>query len=136
MRANGKLGAPLDTAVKPDGGPTRAGIAWFIVNPNAGEIVDLSATSTSTGYDLTYPAIGVTSSGRSVMAFTATGTSTYPSAAADAAIYAKGGLQRVEHRPQVGKALPLMTASQATRRRSATCCCTRWGDDGVEAVYG
>src|SRR5207244_7097908 len=33
------------------------------------------------GYDFTYPAIGVTASGRGVMAFTATGDTTNPSAA-------------------------------------------------------
>ncbi len=33
------------------------------------------------GYDFTYPAIGVTASGRGVMAFTATGNTLNPSAA-------------------------------------------------------
>ena len=35
----------------------------------------------ATGYDFTYPAIGVTTSGRGVMAFTATGDTLNPSAA-------------------------------------------------------
>ena len=35
MYANGKLWGALDTALNPDGGPQRAGIAWYIVNPNA-----------------------------------------------------------------------------------------------------
>jgi hypothetical protein len=35
----------------------------------------------ATGYDFTYPAIAVTASGRGVMAFTATGDATNPSAA-------------------------------------------------------
>ena len=35
----------------------------------------------ATGYDFTYPAIGVTQSGRGVMAFTATGDTLNPSAA-------------------------------------------------------
>jgi hypothetical protein len=39
MWANGKLWEALDTALNPDGGPQRAGIAWYIVNPNAGKIV-------------------------------------------------------------------------------------------------
>ena len=78
--ANGKLWGALDTALNPDGGAQRAGIAWFIVNPNAGKIV-LQGYLGATGYDFTYPAIGVTESGRGVMAFTATGDNTYPSAA-------------------------------------------------------
>jgi hypothetical protein len=79
--ANGKLWASLDTAVNPDGLlPQRAGIAWFIVNPNAGKIA-MEGYLGATGYDFTYPAIAVTPSGRGVMAFTATGDATNPSAA-------------------------------------------------------
>ena len=80
MYANGKVWAALDTAINPDGGPQRAGIAWYIVNPNAGKIV-MQGYVGATGYDFTYPAIAVTQSGRGVMAFTATGDNLSPSAA-------------------------------------------------------
>jgi hypothetical protein len=80
MFANGKLWGALDTALNPDGGPQRAGIAWYIVNPSAGKTVMTGYLGT-TGHDFTYPAIGVTASGRGVMAFTDTGNATYPSAA-------------------------------------------------------
>jgi hypothetical protein len=80
MYANGKLWGSLDTAVNPDGGAQRAGIAWFIVNPNASKVIKQGYLGAA-GYDLTYPAIGVTPSGRGVMAFTATGDTLYPSAA-------------------------------------------------------
>jgi len=80
MYANGKLWGALDTALNPDGGAQRAGIAWFIVNPNAGK-VDLQGYLGAAGYDFTYPAIGVTKSGRGVMAFTATGDTLNPSSA-------------------------------------------------------
>ena len=40
MFANGKLWGALDTALNPDGGAQRAGIAWYIVNPNAGKVVN------------------------------------------------------------------------------------------------
>ncbi len=80
MYANGKLWGALDTALNPDGGPQRAGIAWYIVSPNSSRLA-MQGYLGATGYDLTYPAIGVTTSGRGVMAFTATGDSTYPSAA-------------------------------------------------------
>ena len=78
--ANGKLWGALDTALNPDGGAQRAGIAWYIVNPSSGRLV-MQGNLGAVGYDFTYPAIGVTSSGRGVMAFTATGNSTNPSAA-------------------------------------------------------
>jgi hypothetical protein len=80
MYANGKLWGALDTAINPDGGAQRAGVAWFIINPNAGKVV-LQGYLGAAGYDFTYPAIGVTTSGRGVMAFTATGDTLNPSAA-------------------------------------------------------
>jgi hypothetical protein len=80
MYANGKLWGALDTALDPDGGPQRAGIAWYIVNPHSGKPV-MQGYLGAAGYDFTYPAIGVTPSGRGVMAFTATGDNLNPSAA-------------------------------------------------------
>src|SRR4029077_13477008 len=84
--ANGKLWGALDTALNPDGGAQRAGIEWFIVKPDvsAGSLaakVALQGYTGVAGADLTYPAIGVTASGRGVMAFTYMGDSTFPSAA-------------------------------------------------------
>jgi hypothetical protein len=78
--ANGKLWGALDTALNPDAGPQRAGIAWYILNPDAGNLL-LQGYLGAAGHDFTYPAIGVTASGRGVMAFTDTGDSTNPSAA-------------------------------------------------------
>jgi hypothetical protein len=80
MYANGKLWGALDTALNPDGGPQRAGIAWYIVKPDVPKIT-LQGYLGATGYDFTYPAIGVTPSGRGIMAFTATGDTLNPSAA-------------------------------------------------------
>src|SRR5919202_745111 len=80
MYSNGKVWGALDTALNPDAGPQRAGIGWYIVNPDAGNIVKQGYLGAA-GYDFTYPAIGVTPSGRGVMAFTATGNTKYPSAA-------------------------------------------------------
>jgi len=90
--ANGKLWGSLDTALNPDGGGQRAGIAWYIVNPDVNKVV-LQGYLGATGYDLTYPAIGVTPSGRGVMAFTATGDTQYPSSAF-AAIDANSGVSQ------------------------------------------
>jgi hypothetical protein len=79
MYANGKLWGALDTALNPDGGAQRAGIAYYVVNPSSSKVV-VQGYLGAAGYDLTYPAIGVTSSGRGVMAFTATGNTLNPSA--------------------------------------------------------
>jgi hypothetical protein len=76
--ANGKLWGALDTAINPDGGAQRAGIAWYVVNPSSNKVVNQGYLG-ATGYDFTYPAIGVTAGGRGVMAFTATGRAEYPS---------------------------------------------------------
>src|SRR5436190_8346126 len=46
--ANGKVWGALDTALRPDGGPTRAGIAWYIVKPDTG--VALQGYLGSTGH--------------------------------------------------------------------------------------
>jgi hypothetical protein len=86
MYGNGKLWGALDTALNPDGGAQRAGIAWFIVKPDVstGSLaakVALQGSLGASGHDFTYPAIGVTASGRGVMAFTDTGDFTNPSAA-------------------------------------------------------
>jgi hypothetical protein len=138
MYANGKLWGALDTSVNPDGGTARAGIAWYVVKPNtltgsADAKVALAGTFGQTGYDFTYPAIGVTASGRGVMAFTASGDQIYPSAAyapidanaglGDYSIIAPGAAPAdgfTSYRAQVGGNPPR----------------TRWGDYGAASVDG
>jgi hypothetical protein len=134
MYANGKLWGALDTALNPDGGAQRAGIAWYILNPTTGSVIKQGYLGAS-GHDFTYPAIGVTASGRGVMAFTDTGDTTYPSAAyapIDAIVGVgawndvTGGLGAAvddgftSYKQQVGGNPPR----------------TRWGDYGAAAVDG
>jgi len=134
MYANGKLWGALDTAINPDGGAQRAGIAYYIVNPSAGKIV-LQGNLGAAGHDFTYPAIGATPSGRGVIAFTDTGDATFPSAAyapVDAQVGAgqwndvNGGLGAAvddgftSYTAQVGGVPPR----------------TRWGDYGAASVDG
>jgi hypothetical protein len=134
MYANGKVWGALDTALNPDAGPQRAGIAWYIVNPDAGSVVKQGYLGAA-GYDFTYPAIGVTAAGRGVMAFTATGNTLNPSAAyapIDASVgvgawnVVNGGTGAARddgftsYRAQVGGNPPR----------------TRWGDYGAAAVDG
>jgi hypothetical protein len=133
MYANGKLWGALDTALNPDGGAQRAGIAWFIINPNAGK-VDLQGYLGATGYDFTYPAIGVTQSGRGVMAFTATGDTTNPSAAY-AAIDAKVGVSTWNIVPG-GQGQAQDDGFTSYKSQVGNPPRTRWGDYGYAAVDG
>ena len=131
--ANGKLWGALDTAINPDGLQQRAGIAWFIVNPDASKVVNQGYLGT-TGYDLTYPAIGVTASGRGVMAFTATGDSTNPSAAY-AAIDAKAGVSAWDIVPG-GLGAAQDDGFTSYKSQVGNPPRTRWGDYGAAAVDG
>jgi hypothetical protein len=134
MYANGKLWGALDTALNPDGGAQRAGVAWYIVNPNAGKLLmqgDLGAA----GYDFTYPAIGVTPSGRGVMAFSATGDSTYPSAAY-APIDASAGAGDWAVVPGGQGAAVDDGFTGYKQQRFPNPIRSRWGDYGAAAVDG
>jgi len=84
--AAGKLFGALDTALTIDS-VNKAGIEWFIVKPSFTPGTNKpTASLAGQGYlglannNLTYPAIGVTHSGRGVMAFTVVGNDYYPSA--------------------------------------------------------
>jgi hypothetical protein len=77
--ANGKLWGALDTAVTV-GGVTKAGIAYFVLNPNSGNLFQEGFVAVENN-NVSYPAIAVDGSGRGVMAFTLVGADHYPSAA-------------------------------------------------------
>jgi hypothetical protein len=134
MWANGKLWGALDTALNPDGEPQRAGIAWYIVNPNAGKIVKAGYLGAA-GHDFTYPAIGVTTSGRGVMAFTATGDALYPSAAY-APIDAKAGVGAWNVVSGGQGAAADDGFSGYKQQRFPNPIRSRWGDYGAAAVDG
>jgi hypothetical protein len=133
MYANGKLWGALDTALNPDGGGQRAGIAWFIVNPNSSKVV-LQGYLGATGYDFTYPAIGVTSSGRGVMAFTATGNNLNPSAGY-AAIDGIVGVNSWNIIPG-GQGAAQDDGFTSYKSQVGNPPRTRWGDYGAAAVDG
>ena len=139
MYANGKLWGALDTALNPDGGTQRAGIAWYIVKPDTstGTLiakVALQGYLGASGHDFTYPAIGVTSSGRGVMAFTDTGDSTNPSAAY-AAIDAQVGVSLWNDVPGALGAAP-DDGFTSYKSQVGNPPRTRWGDYGAAAVDG
>jgi hypothetical protein len=139
MFANGKLWGALDTALNPDSGPQRAGIEWFIVKPDVstGSLsakVAMQGYLGATGYDFTYPAIGVTPSGRGVMAFTATGNSLNPSAAV-ASIDALAGVGAWSVVPG-GTGAAQDDGFTSYKSQVGNPPRTRWGDYGAAAVDG
>jgi hypothetical protein len=133
MYANGKLWGALDTALNPDGGPQRAGIEWFIVNPSPGKLT-MQGYLGAAGYDFVYPAIGVTPSGRGVMAFTATGNTLNPSAAY-AAIDAIVGVGAWNTVPG-GAGAAQDDGFTSYKSQVGNPPRTRWGDYGAAAVDG
>jgi len=132
--ANGKLWGALDTALNPDGGPQRAGIAWYIVNPSTPKVVRSGYLGAS-GHDFTYPAIGVTPSGRGVMAFTDMGDTTYPSAAY-APIDALVGVGAWNDVPGGVGAAADDGFSGYKQQNFPNPIRSRWGDYGAAAVDG
>jgi hypothetical protein len=131
--ANGKLWGALDSAVTV-GGQNRAGIAYYVVNPASGKLV-LQGLMGVAGSDLTYPAIGVTPSGRGVMAFTFTGDTTNPSAAY-APIDAKVGAGAYSFAGPGGQGAAADDGFTSYKSQVGTPPRTRWGDYGAAAVDG
>jgi hypothetical protein len=136
--ANGKIWGALDTAVSFDANPAnnKAGIAWYIVKPDmsTGSLqakIALQGTFGLAGENLLYPAIGVTPSGRGIIAMTVVGTMN-PSA----------GYTAID--AQVGPGAVAIIASGAAPDDGFTSYKsqvgnpprTRWGDYGAAAVDG
>jgi hypothetical protein len=136
MYANGKIWGALDTSVTV-GGENRAGVAWYVVKPDV-STGSISASIVIQGIfgvessDLSYPAIGVTQSGRGVIALTLSGDSDYPSAAY-AAIDAIAGVGDV-HVVAAGAATDDGFTSYKSQVGNPPR--TRWGDYGAAAVDG
>ena len=139
MYANGKVWGALDTAVSFDTNSlhNKAGVAWFIVKPDVstGSVtgkVALTGTNGDPDRNLIYPAIGVTPSGRGVVAVTVVGAAIFPSAGY-AAIDAQAGMGDVK----------IVASGQATddgftsyKSQVGNPPRTRWGDYGAAAVDG
>jgi hypothetical protein len=129
--ANGKLWAALDTAATVNGN-NQAGIAFFVLHPSgASADVITQGIIALPNNNVTYPAVGVNSSGRGVIAFTVLGADHFPSAgytaldakvgAGDVHIAAEGAARQdgfSGYFPEVNPIRP------------------RWGDYGAAAVDG
>ena len=131
--ANGKLWGALDSAVTV-GGENRAGIAYYVINPASGKLV-LQGLLGVAGSDLTYPAIGVTPSGRGVIAFTYTDASTFPSAAYTP-IDAKVGAGAWSFAGPGGQGAAVDDGFTSYKSQVGNPPRTRWGDYGAAAVDG
>jgi hypothetical protein len=139
--ANGKLWSALDTAVTVDGA-TKAGIAFYIIHPKAsrkavsGRIIQQGTLALS-GNNLTYPAVGATSSGRGVIAFTLLGAGgttepgNFPSAAF-AALDAELGVGPIKVAREGLGPDDGFTAYKAEVGNSRN----RWGDYGAAVADG
>ena len=79
--AHGNLWGAVNTAVKGTTGPTRTGIAYFIVDPSGTPSVVKDGYVAVAGDSVMYPAVAATASGAGVMSFTLAGPNSYPSAA-------------------------------------------------------
>lgn len=140
MFANGKLWGAFGTAVTVVGGGNRAGIEWVIVKPDTSTGSLLASLTrqgylAAAGYDFTYPAVGITASGRGVLAFTATGNATYPSAGY-ASIDASTGVGAWNIVPGGAGLAADDGFTSYTAQVGGTPPRTRWGDYGAAAVDG
>jgi hypothetical protein len=136
--ANGKLWGALDTAVTFNS-VNYAGVGWYIVKPSVatGSLAAnfaLQGTYGVDGSNLTYPAIGVTASGRGVMAMTQLDSDTNPSAVI-APIDASAGVGALVPYENGAGAAPDdgFTSYKAEVGNPPR---TRWGDYGAAAVDG
>ena len=126
--ANGKLWGALDTDVLQGTNLHGSGIAYFVFNPHSG-VIFANGTLSLPNDSLTYPAIGVTPSGRGVIAFTVVGPNNYPSAGY-AGIDAKAGAGPVHIAAAGAGPWDGFTGYPTLASRA------RWGDYGAAAFDG
>jgi len=131
--ADGLVWGALDTAATV-AGADRAAIAWFAIDPRAGR-VRAQGVLAARGVDLNYPALAMTPTGQGVVAFTAVGPRTFPSAGY-ATLDADHGAGPIRIAgagvgPQDGftEYVPLSAGTLTDIR-------PRWGDYGAAAVDG
>lgn len=79
--ANGHLWGAVNTAVKSPTGPTRTGIAWFIVDPTGTPSIVKDGYVSVANDSVMFPAVAATAAGAGIMSFSLAGPNTYPSAA-------------------------------------------------------
>lgn len=136
--ANGKLWGAFTTGVT-ENGTKEAGIAYYIVTPNVTPKGVLSAslalqgTLAASNANLIFPTIGVTPSGRGVMAYTLTGPNDFPSAAYSS-IDAKSGAGPITTAAAGAGPSDGFTENQPYYSDGSPR--PRWGDYGAASVDG
>jgi hypothetical protein len=136
--ANGKLWGALDTALTING-VNKAGIEYFVVKPSVSG-GGVSAKLALQGYlglagnNLTYPAVGVTTSGRGIIAFTVSGADNFPSAGY-ASIDALSGVGAWNIAPG-GAGAAVADGFTSYKSEVGAPPRTRWGDYGAASVDG
>jgi hypothetical protein len=131
--ANGQLWGALDTNLTVNH-VNEAGIEWFVVNPVALKVINQGYLGGNNA-NLTYPAIGVTTSGKGVMAFTLVGPNNFPSAAY-ASIDAQNGTGPI-HLAQAGLGpWDGFTATKIFSPNANAMPRPRWGDYGAAVPIG
>ncbi|MGB7845201.1 MAG: hypothetical protein WBL63_06270 [Candidatus Acidiferrum sp.] len=130
--ADGMLWAALDTGLSISGdATTRAGIAFFAINPHSGKVVQQGYAGIA-GNNLTYPAIAATEDGRGVIAFTVLGDDHYPSAGY-ASVDSKNGAGDIHIIAEGAGPDDGFTGYQPFSQFGNR---PRWGDYGAAAVNG
>lgn len=82
--ADGLLWGALDTAVDVStagGTVTKAGVAYYVVDPSTMTAINQGTVAAQNANNISFPAVGVTSAGKAVMALTLVGQDYFPSAA-------------------------------------------------------
>src|SRR6266568_1308445 len=133
---NGALWGAIDTGVNTSSG-THAGIEWFKVSAAGGSG---GASLADSGYvalgndNLTYPAIGITTGGNGVMAFTVVGSDFYPSAGY--ALIGSGGVGDI-HIAAMGRGPDDgFTNYRLFANPPSFTARPRWGDYGAAVPWG
>ncbi|TMB91157.1 MAG: hypothetical protein E6J45_07095 [Chloroflexi bacterium] len=137
--ANGKLWGALDTALTIDS-VNQAAVEYFIVTPTTAS-GSVSASVTRAGYlglsgtNVTYPAVGVTTSGRGVVAFTVVGPGNFPSAGYTS-LDAKTGAGAVHIVAAGAGPADGFSGYRVFANPPNFIARPRWGDYGASAVVG
>ena len=132
--AAGKLYGAVNTVIKTQNGPTRTGIAWFVVDPAGTPSVSNQGYLSVDGGNVMYPAFGVNSSGKGAMGVTIVGPDMHPSTAY--ALYDGTGFGPL----RISKAGPVaddgftgyleVLKTRPSNKKGVA----RWGDYGATAV--
>ncbi len=81
MYANGRLWGALNTAVKGATGPSRTGIAYFIVDPSGSPSITKQGYVAVANDSVMFPAVAANKDGEGILSFSLAGPGQVPSAA-------------------------------------------------------